>query len=100
MGLQDGGGTAFYEFDDIRNAGEFKKRYREALDTLPVDAVTAERIVEEANLSFEQNMAMFRELEGNWLLALTRFGWNSLVSKLKGEPKDNTSVRRTTKAAN
>jgi heme oxygenase len=100
MGLQDGNGTAFYEFDDIRNHGEFKKRYREALDTLPVDEATAERIVEEANASFHQNMAMFRELEGNWLLALTKFGWNSLISKIKGEPKDGDSVRRETKAAN
>jgi heme oxygenase len=98
MGLNEGDGTAFYEFDDIRNHGEFKKRYREALDTLPVDAATAERIVEEANASFHMNMAMFRELEGNWLLALTKFGWNSLVTKIKGEPT-NTSVRRESKAA-
>jgi heme oxygenase len=98
MGLQDSNGTAFYEFDDIRNAGEFKKHYREALDTLPVDAATAERIVDEANASFHMNMAMFRELEGSWLLALTKFGWNSLLTKIKGEPK-NTSVRRESNAA-
>jgi len=98
MGLQDNNGTAFYEFDDIRNAGEFKKHYREALDTLPIDAATAERIVDEANASFHMNMAMFRELEGNWLWALTKFGWNSLVSKIKGEPQ-NTSVRRESNAA-
>lgn len=99
MGLEEGNGTAFYEFDDIRNHGEFKKRYRDALDTLPVDAATAERIVDEANASFHMNMAMFRELEGNWLLALTKFGWNSLVTKLKGEPKPNGAMRRESKAA-
>jgi heme oxygenase len=98
MGLQDENGTAFYEFNDIRNHGEFKKRYREALDTLPVDAETAERIVDEANASFHMNMAMFRELEGNWFVALTKFGWNSLLTKIKGEPKENGSVRRETKA--
>ncbi|PZU98333.1 MAG: heme oxygenase [Pseudanabaena sp.] len=97
MGLEEGSGTAFYEFDDIRNHGEFKKNYRQALDTLPIDAATADRIVEEANASFHMNMAMFRELEGNWLLALTKFGWNSLVSKFKGEPKQN-SVRPASKA--
>jgi heme oxygenase len=97
MGLADGDGTAFYEFDDIRNAGEFKKSYRTALDTLPVDEANAQRIVDEANDSFHMNMAMFRELEGNWLLALTKFGWNSLISKIKGEPK-NTSVRRESNA--
>ncbi|MFN5922530.1 MAG: heme oxygenase (biliverdin-producing), partial [Pseudanabaena sp.] len=98
MGLVDGDGTAFYEFEDIRNHGEFKKNYRAALDTLPVDEATAQRIVDEANASFHMNMAMFRELEGNWLLALTKFGWNSLVSKIKGEPK-NTSLRRESNAA-
>jgi heme oxygenase len=97
MGLADGDGTAFYEFDDIRNVGEFKKSYRTALDTLPVDEANAQRIVDEANDSFHMNMAMFRELEGNWLLALTKFGWNSLISKIKGEPK-NTSVRRESNA--
>jgi len=97
MGLEEGSGTAFYEFDDIHNHGEFKKHYRQALDTLPIDESTAERIVEEANASFHINMAMFRELEGNWLLALTKFGWNSLVSKFKGDAK-NSSIRPASKA--
>jgi len=99
MGLQDDKGTAFYEFADIRNHGEFKKRYRESLDTLPVDAATAERIVDEANASFHQNMEMFRELEGNWFVALTKFGWNSILTKIKGDPKENTSARRETKSS-
>jgi heme oxygenase len=45
------------------------------------------------------NMAMFRELEGNWFVALTKFGWNSLLTKIKGEPKENSSARRESKAA-
>ena len=98
MGLQNDDGTAFYEFADIRNHGEFKKRYREALDTLPIEAADADRIVDEANESFHMNMAMFRELEGNWFVALTKFGWNSLLTKIKGEPKENTSTRRASKA--
>jgi hypothetical protein len=28
-------------------------------------------------------MDMFRELQGNWLVALLRLTWNSLVSKIK-----------------
>lgn len=66
---------------------------------MPVDATTAERIVDEANASFHMNMAMFRELEGNWFVALTKFGWNSLLTKIKGEPKENSSARRESKAA-
>ncbi|CAN1212350.1 biliverdin-producing heme oxygenase [Tumidithrix helvetica PCC 7403] len=82
MGLQGNDGTAFYEFDAIRNHGEFKKRYRASLDTLPVDQATADRIVDEANHAFHQNMDMFRELQGNWFVALLRFLWNSLWSFL------------------
>ena len=62
-----------------------------------MNAATAERIVDEANASFHQNMEMFRELEGNWFVALTKFGWNSLLTKIKGEPKENASARRETK---
>jgi heme oxygenase len=83
MGLGDGQGTAFYEFETIRNHGAFKKEYRQALDTLPVDASTAQQIVDEANHAFAINMDMFKELQGNWLVALLRLTWNALVSKLK-----------------
>ncbi|MFN3927836.1 MAG: heme oxygenase (biliverdin-producing) [Pseudanabaenaceae cyanobacterium] len=84
MGLQDGQGTAFYEFTDIRNHGAFKKEYRQALDGLPVSAEMAEAIVDEANHAFHLNMEMFKELEGNWLLSLCRLTWNSLFQKQKG----------------
>ena len=50
MGLKNGDGTAFYEFEKIKNHGAFKKEYRAALDTLPVDDATQDRIVEEAKL--------------------------------------------------
>jgi heme oxygenase len=83
MNLPDGLGTAFYEFEHIPNHTAFKKDYRCALDTLPVDQQTAEAIVAEANHAFQINMDMFRELQGSWLVALLRLSWNSLVYKLK-----------------
>lgn len=83
MNLPDSQGTAFYDFENIRNHGAFKKDYRQTLDTLPVDQQTAEAIVAEANHAFQINMDMFRELQGNWLVALLRLTWNSLVSKIK-----------------
>lgn len=82
MGLQGNEGTAFYEFDDIRHHGEFKKEYRNALDTLPVEPAMADRIVDEANHAFHLNMEMFRELQGNWFVALVRLTWNSIWSFL------------------
>jgi heme oxygenase len=90
MKLEGGNGTAFYEFETIKNHGEFKKQYRAALSNLPVDADMAEKIVEEANHAFHLNMEMFQELKGNWLVALVRIGWNSLISKF--QPKAGSSL--------
>lgn len=78
MGLQDGQGTAFYEFDQIKHEGKFKQKYRAILDELPVDQATADRIVEEANYAFKLNMMLFKELEGNWLVSMIRLTWNSI----------------------
>jgi heme oxygenase (biliverdin-producing, ferredoxin) len=80
MGLKDGDGTAFYEFEKIKNHGEFKKKYRAALDTLPVDDATQDKIVEEANYAFHLNMEMFQELKGNWFVTLWQMLWNWVVS--------------------
>ena len=90
LGLSDNNGLAFYDFDAIKNHGEFKKNYRAALDTLPVDAPTANRIVDEANHAFHLNMELFRELKGNWFLPLLRFIWNSIISRF--QPKSNVAT--------
>jgi heme oxygenase len=94
MKLEGSNGTAFYDFDGIKNHGAFKKSYREALDTLPVDESTANRIVDEANHAFHLNMKMFDELKGNWLVALWRLTWNSLMSRL--QPRASTPAAQST----
>lgn len=83
MRLQDGQGTAFYEFDQIKHEGKFKQHYRAVLDQLPVDQPTIDRIVEEANYAFKLNMMLFKELEGNWFVSMIRLAWNSLVTWLE-----------------
>lgn len=99
MGLEDGQGTAFYDFETIRHHGAFKKEYRQVLDTLPVDVSTAQQIVDEANQAFVINMDMFKELQGNWLVALLRLTWNALVSKVKSWfPKPAKTVSPTDEA--
>ena len=47
------------------------------MDSLPIDQATADRIVEEANHAFGLNMHVFKELEGNLILAIgkTLFGF-------------------------
>lgn len=77
----DGEGTAFYEFETISDEKAFKNMYRQALNDLPVDEATAEKIVEEANDAFRMNMKMFQELEGNLIMAIGKMLFNTLTSR-------------------
>ncbi len=81
MNLADGEGTAFYEFQDIPDEKEFKNRYRQAMDELPVDLATAEEIVAEANDAFAMNMKLFQELEGNLIKAIGTMLFNTLTRR-------------------
>ncbi|BAY13124.1 biliverdin-producing heme oxygenase [Calothrix sp. NIES-2098] len=80
MNLSDGG-TAFYEFAEIPDEKEFKAKYRQALDELPIDEATADRIVDEANAAFGMNMKMFQELEGNLIKAIGIMLYNTLTRR-------------------
>jgi heme oxygenase (biliverdin-producing, ferredoxin) len=75
------GGTAFYEFAEITDEKEFKAKYRQALDELPIDEATADRIVDEANSAFGMNMKMFQELEGNLIKAIGIMLYNTLTRR-------------------
>lgn len=77
----DSVGTAFYEFEEISDEKQFKVIYRQALDELPVDEATAERIVEEANDAFGMNMKLFQELEGNLVKAIGQMLFNTLTRR-------------------
>ncbi|BAY88761.1 MULTISPECIES: biliverdin-producing heme oxygenase [unclassified Tolypothrix] len=81
MNLNDGQGTAFYEFADITDEKGFKAKYRQALDEMPIDEATADRIVDEANAAFGINMKMFNELEGNLIKAIGIMLYNTLTRK-------------------
>lgn len=64
LGLPEGQqGTAFYEFEQISSAKEFKNVYRAKLDALPCDAEMVGRLVQEANVAFLLNMRIFQELD-------------------------------------
>ncbi|QSJ18269.1 heme oxygenase (biliverdin-producing) [Nostoc sp. UHCC 0702] len=72
-------GTSFYNFEQIPDKKAFKEKYRQALNTLPIDDVMVERIVAEANNAFEFNMQMAQELEGNLIKAFGQVLFNSLT---------------------
>jgi len=92
MNLTDGG-TAFYEFQDIPDEKAFKAKYRQALNELPIDDTTADRIVDEANAAFGMNMNMFKELEGNLIKAIGMMLFNSLTRKrTRGSTETETEL--------
>ena len=81
MNLSEGQGTAFYEFNEIPDEKAFKANYRNALNELPIDEATAERIVDEANATFGMNMKLFQELEGNLIKAIGQMLFNTVTRR-------------------
>ncbi len=81
MGLAEGEGTAFYEFETITDEKGFKDNYRASLDSAPVDDALAEAIVQEAKDAFGMNMDLFQELEGNLVKAIGQMLFNSLTRR-------------------
>lgn len=77
----NGQGTAFYEFEDIDDEKAFKNKYRQAMNDLPIDEATADKIVDEANAAFGMNMKMFNELEGNLIKAIGIMLFNTLTRR-------------------
>mmetsp|Transcript_14473 Transcript_14473/g.43216 ORF Transcript_14473/g.43216 Transcript_14473/m.43216 type:complete len:298 (-) Transcript_14473:25-918(-) len=59
------GGLSFYAFDAIDDTKGFISRWYEALNDLPLSADARSAIVDEANVVFRMNIALFDELEGN-----------------------------------
>ncbi len=61
-------GTQFYEFDQIATPEarrSAKDRYRQALDSLPLNTAAIQRIIDEANTVFRLNRDIMHELEAD-----------------------------------
>nr|YP_063624.1 heme oxygenase [Gracilaria tenuistipitata var. liui]AAT79699.1 heme oxygenase [Gracilaria tenuistipitata var. liui] len=67
MNLSSSDGTAFYNFDDIKDDKKFKSIYRQALDNAPINHIQIETIITEANIAFNLNMRIFEELNSNFI---------------------------------
>jgi heme oxygenase len=66
LNLPPNQGTALHEFEQLPTAEAkraFKAKYRDALNSLPVDDATIQRIVDEANYAFTLNRDVVHELE-------------------------------------
>jgi heme oxygenase (biliverdin-producing, ferredoxin) len=62
FGLEHQAGTAFYRFPESVDLRAMKDRFRAALDGLPVDAIGAQAIIDEAKSGFERHSRLFAEL--------------------------------------
>lgn len=61
-GLTDGAGVAFYVFDRLGSLPRFRAGYRERLDSLEMDAATADRLIAETRLAYQLNTEVFADL--------------------------------------
>jgi heme oxygenase len=86
MNLQSSRGLSFYEFKNINDELQFKQRYKDALDALPVTSDISVQIVAEANVAFNLNMKLFQELETSFTRIIIRIilnYLNSFISKFQ-----------------
>ena len=81
MNLPGNDGLSFYIFEEISDEKEFKIKYRNTLDNLPIDQKIADSIIEEANRSFKYNMDIFNELEGNLISAIGKVLFRFFANK-------------------
>ncbi|TGM14127.1 biliverdin-producing heme oxygenase [Leptospira selangorensis] len=63
LGIEGTSGLDFYEFPEISSPKDFKDKYRNTLDSLPLSDSEKEKIVQEANEVFKLNGKIFDELE-------------------------------------
>ncbi len=75
----NGEGLHFYDFPRIKDAKEWKTKYREVLDTLPLDDAKKDALIEEANYAFRLNMYLFDEVEGS----ATKSLWKILLGFIR-----------------
>ncbi|NEP14616.1 MAG: heme oxygenase [Symploca sp. SIO2C1] len=84
MNLPPDQGTGLHEFDQIATVEArraFKGKYRDALNSLPVDETLAQKIVEEANKAFTLNRNLADELEPDVKAAIGEEEFERLTRK-------------------
>lgn len=70
----------FYEFPLITSPNEFKKSYRDALDSLPTNESQQEEILNESRLVFTMNKNIFLELEEDLIKNIGKEKYNSILN--------------------
>merc|ERR1719261_839478 len=81
LGLKSDG-LAFYTFDNIPSPSAFITAWYSRLNELELTDAQKEEIVEEANVVFRHNIAIFDELDGNPLVAMAQIAWKTVREKV------------------
>ena len=75
-------GLKFYEFD-IPNMKEYKDKYRQSLNDLPMSPTQIDMLIDEANYAFKLNMLLFDELQGNPFKSIVKVLYSYLKERFK-----------------
>lgn len=65
MNLTNNVGVSFYDFKAIKNEKTFKENYKNTLDNIPLNDSQVNQIIAEANIAFNLNMQIFKELDSS-----------------------------------
>ncbi|EJK70380.1 hypothetical protein THAOC_08269 [Thalassiosira oceanica] len=82
LDLNDGEGTEFYRFEGIESTSAFITEWYKDLNKLDLTEKQKEEIVDEANLVFALNIAIFQEIEGSPIKAMFTLAISTLKQKL------------------
>ena len=74
-------GLKFYEFD-IPNMKEYKDKYRQSLNDLPMSPTQIDMLIDEANYAFKLNMLLFDELQGNPFKSIVKVLYSYIKQRL------------------
>jgi heme oxygenase len=86
-------GTGLHDFEQIPTVEArraFKEKYRQALDSLPIDEGTVQRIVDEANTAFKLNRDVMHELEDDVIAAIGAHTFDLLTRQDKPGSTERT----------
>nr|YP_009393739.1 Heme oxygenase [Caloglossa beccarii]ARW62301.1 Heme oxygenase [Caloglossa beccarii] len=78
MNLQNNLGTSFYDFRAITDEKLFKSEYRNALNNIPLNDKQIGQIIAEANIAFNLNMKIFKELDSSLIKVMLMLFISSL----------------------